>query len=102
MKASRIILGAIAVVVAVAAVVYQVRNPERRDLDAAALQAAGGHTVRLSDGLTYYDIAGPDSGQRVLLAHGFSVPSYIWDSTSKALTEAGFRVARYDYYGRGF
>jgi pimeloyl-ACP methyl ester carboxylesterase len=102
MKASRLTLIAILVVGAVAAVAYQVRNPEHRDLDAAARQAAGGHSVKLSDGLTYYDVAGPDTGQRVLLAHGFSVPSYIWDSTSKALTEAGFRVARYDYYGRGY
>ena len=102
MRASRIILVAIAVIVVVAAVVYQVRNPERRDLDASARQAAGGHVVRLSEGVTYYDIAGPDSGQRVLLAHGFSVPSYIWDSTSAALAAAGFRVARYDYYGRGY
>jgi pimeloyl-ACP methyl ester carboxylesterase len=38
----------------------------------------------------------------VLLAHGFSVPSYIWDSTVTALTGAGFRVARFDYYGRGY
>ena len=33
---------------------------------------------------------------------GFSVPYYIWDPTFKALTDAGFRVLRYDYYGRGF
>jgi pimeloyl-ACP methyl ester carboxylesterase len=58
--------------------------------------------VTLGDGVTHYDVQGPDSGQRVLLAHGFSVPSYIWDSTVTALVGAGFRVARYDYYGRGF
>src|SRR5262249_13103799 len=33
---------------------------------------------------------------------GFSVPYYIWDPTFDALTKAGFRVLRYDYYGRGF
>jgi pimeloyl-ACP methyl ester carboxylesterase len=102
MTAGRIGLLVAAIVVICAAAAYQVRNPERRELDDSARQTAGGHSVRLSDGVTYYDIAGPDSGQRVLLAHGFSVPSYIWDSTAKALSEAGFRVARYDYYGRGF
>jgi pimeloyl-ACP methyl ester carboxylesterase len=30
------------------------------------------------------------------------VPSYIWDSTVTALTGAGFRVARYDLFGRGY
>ena len=47
-------------------------------------------------------MAGPDSGQRVVLVHGFSVPAYIWDSTSIALAATGFRVARYDTYGRGY
>ena len=81
---------------------YVIRNPERSDLDAAARRGVAGKFVTLGDGVTHYDVAGPDSGQRVLLAHGFSVPSYIWDSTVTALTGAGFRVARYDYYGRGY
>jgi pimeloyl-ACP methyl ester carboxylesterase len=34
--------------------------------------------------------------------HGFSVPYYIWDPTFDALTAAGFRVFRYDLYGRGW
>ena len=38
----------------------------------------------------------------VVLAAGFSVPYYIWDPTFAALTGAGYRVLRYDYYGRGF
>ena len=81
---------------------YELRNPERADLDAAARRGVPGTFVTLGDGVTHYDVAGPDSGQRVLLAHGFSVPSYIWDSTVTALVGAGFRVARYDYYGRGY
>ena len=42
------------------------------------------------------------SASVVVLAAGFSVPYYIWDPTFKALTGAGFRVLRYDYYGRGY
>ncbi|MCC6316970.1 MAG: alpha/beta fold hydrolase [Gemmatimonadaceae bacterium] len=78
------------------------RNPERQDMDAAARAAAPGAFFSLGDGSTHYRLDGPDSGARVLLAHGFSVPSYIWDSTATALAGAGFRVARYDYYGRGW
>jgi pimeloyl-ACP methyl ester carboxylesterase len=37
-----------------------------------------------------------------VLAAGFSVPYYIWDPTFAALTAEGFRVLRYDYYGRGY
>lgn len=98
-RASRII---IAVVVAGLVVTYNSRNPERATLDDAARRQAPGRFVQLSDGTTHYDVAGPEDGQRVVLVHGFSVPYYIWDSTSVALTAAGFRVARYDIYGRGF
>jgi pimeloyl-ACP methyl ester carboxylesterase len=56
----------------------------------------------LPKGVTHYDIAGPDSGRLVVLVHGFSVPYYIWDSTSVALAATGHRVLRYDLYGRGF
>ena len=38
----------------------------------------------------------------MVLVHGFSVPSYIWDSTSTALSAAGYRVIRYDLFGRGW
>lgn len=98
-RASRII---IAVVVAGLVVTYNSRNPERATLDDAVRRQAPGRFVQLSDGKTHYDVAGPEDGQRVVLVHGFSVPYYIWDSTSVALTAAGFRVARYDIYGRGF
>jgi len=102
MKLRHVITVPIAALACGIAVAYKVRNPEHSDLDATARQGVAGKFVTLGDGTTHYDVAGPDSGQRVLLAHGFSVPSYIWDSTVTALTGAGFRVARYDYFGRGY
>ncbi|MDP9047413.1 MAG: alpha/beta hydrolase, partial [Bacteroidota bacterium] len=44
----------------------------------------------------------PDTGQVVILAHGFSVPYFIWDGTYEFLVKQGFRVLRYDMYGRGY
>ena len=96
------ILLLLALAVAGLAVAHSVRNPEKRELDDAARTQATGRFVRLGDGVTHYDVAGPDSGQRVVLVHGFSTPYYIWDSTSAALAAAGFRVARYDHFGRGY
>jgi pimeloyl-ACP methyl ester carboxylesterase len=61
-----------------------------------------GQFIRLRDGVTHYELAGPKDAQPVVLAHGFSVPYYIWDPTFKALCDAGFQVLRYDIYGRGF
>jgi pimeloyl-ACP methyl ester carboxylesterase len=88
--------------VLVPAALYYTLDPERLDLDAAARASAPGQFVRLTDGYTHYEIAGPADGRLVVLAAGATVPYYIWDPTFKALVDAGFRVLRYDYYGRGF
>ncbi|QYK50569.1 MAG: alpha/beta hydrolase [Anaerolineales bacterium] len=61
-----------------------------------------GALAQLSDGKTYYEQAGPPAGQPVVLLHGFSMPSFIWDPTFAALAAAGFRVTRFDLYGRGW
>ena len=61
-----------------------------------------GSFIRLSDGFTHYELGGPDSGEAVVLVHGFSVPYCIFDPTFSFLVSAGFRVLRYDLYGRGF
>jgi pimeloyl-ACP methyl ester carboxylesterase len=92
----------LALIVAAGYGVYRAVDPERRDIDASVRASAPGRFVRLSDGYTHYDIGGPSSGHLVVLAAGVSVPYYIWDPTFAALVQAGFRVLRYDYYGRGY
>lgn len=90
------------VIAAAAGATYGSRNPERESLDDGARRTAPGRFIRLSDGVTHFDVAGPDSARTVVLVHGFSVPLYIWDSTAAALVSAGYRVLRYDEYGRGW
>ncbi len=75
---------------------------ETRDLDESTRAGAGGSFIRLSDGCTHYELGGPENGEAVVLVHGFSVPYFIWDPTFQALTSSGFRVLRFDLYGRGF
>jgi pimeloyl-ACP methyl ester carboxylesterase len=81
---------------------YRWVDPERADLDDRVRAAVPGNFVRLSHGYTHYELGGPSGGRVLVLACGFSVPYYIWDPTFGALTGAGFRVLRYDYYGRGY
>ena len=88
--------------VAVPAGVYVAADPERLDLDQSVRNAAPGQFARLTDGYTHYEIGGPPEGRVVVLAAGATVPYYIWDPTFTALVGAGFRVLRYDYYGRGY
>jgi len=93
-----------AVLLACAAVLlaYRVKDPELRRLDDAARAGAPGRFVRLADGVTHYETAGPDGGRVVVLAAAFSVPAYISDSLFQQLADSGFRVIRYDYFGRGW
>jgi pimeloyl-ACP methyl ester carboxylesterase len=98
----RIAAAVAAALVVAAGGAYVVRNPERDALDDAARRAAPGRFVTLADGAVHYRQDGPDGGVPVVLVHGFSVPSYIWDSTASALADAGYRVLRYDLYGRGW
>jgi len=81
---------------------YLALDREHASLDASARAAAPGKFARLSDGVTHYDLVGASDGRTVVLLSGATVPYYIWDSTSAALSAHGFRVLRYDYYGRGY
>jgi len=98
----RLVLWGTLVVVALLVAYVVARNPEQATLDVAARAAAGGQYATLSGGITHYDIAGPAAGAPVVLVHGLSVPYYIWDPTVAALSTAGYRVLRYDQFGRGF
>jgi pimeloyl-ACP methyl ester carboxylesterase len=71
-------------------------------LDAAARASAPGPFIAGSDGLIQYELAGPADAQVVVLIPGFSIPYHLWDPTFKALSEASFRVLRYNLYGRGY
>ena len=58
--------------------------------------------VDLEEGFTFYNTANQNFQKMpVVLIHGFSVPSYIWDPTYKMLKEKGFYVISPDLYGRG-
>jgi pimeloyl-ACP methyl ester carboxylesterase len=92
----------IVLIAAALAALYVYSDPETLEIDDAVRRATPGAFVRLTDGYTHDEIAGPPEGHVVVLAAGFSVPYYIWDPTFAALADAGFRVLRYDYYGRGF
>ncbi len=76
--------------------------------DETRKEAASGTFMRLSDGVTHYELNGTRNTPHVVLIHGFSVPYFIWDPTFKFLVETRFlaengflRVLRYDLFGRG-
>jgi pimeloyl-ACP methyl ester carboxylesterase len=70
--------------------------------DGTRKDAASGAFIQLPDGVTHYELGGPTNGQLITLVHGFSVPYFIFDPTFEFLTTSGFRVLRYDLFGRGW
>ncbi len=63
---------------------------------------APGHFIALPDGKVHYELVGSDQAQTVVLVPGMSVPYLIWTPTFRTLASAGFRVLRYDLFGRGY
>ncbi len=45
--------------------------------------------LELAYDVTHYETAGPNTGRVVVLAAGFSVPAYIWDSLYQRLADSG-------------
>lgn len=75
--------------------------PEKRPITETIRLESGHDFIKLSDGWTEYELDGPENGQPVILIHGLSVPMYDWDKQFYELRDAGFRVLRYNHYGRG-
>lgn len=75
---------------------------ETKAMNESARQNADGSFIALADGVTHYQLGGPEKGEPVVLVHGFSVPYFIFDGTFEFLVNSGFRVLRYDLFGRGF
>ena len=92
----------LALVLVGAAVPYFACDVERKVLEPADRADLPGKTAKLSLGATYYEQGGPSSGKPVILVHGLTIPSYLWETTFEDLAGAGFDVVRYDLYGRGF
>ena len=97
-----IVLVPVIAVTALPVVHYLESDRETLAMNEDARRNVPGSFVRLSGGITHYELAGPDTGIAVLLIPGFSVPYSVWDPTFDGLTRAGFRVLRYDLFGRGW
>ncbi len=80
-----------------------VGNREERPLTSEVRQElyADHSFVKLSDGMVHYELSGPENGPLVVLVHGFSAWSTIWNGVTPELNAAGYRVLRYDLFGRG-
>ena len=63
---------------------------------------APGKFLNLEQGVIHYLERGPENGPVIVLVHGFSTPSFIFEQNAIALAEAGNRVIQFDHFGRGW
>ena len=63
-----------------------------------------GNLADLKNGKLYYRWFYPEkeNGEILVLVHGFSTPSVVWEGVLPYLLEEGFKVLVYDHYGRGY
>ncbi|MFC1997618.1 alpha/beta fold hydrolase [Chloroflexota bacterium] len=94
--------GMTAVIILVLVAAYLYLDSETIILNDEVRSGLVGQFVELSNGTVHYELAGSDRAPTVVMVHGFSVPYYVWDPTFDALVDEGFRVLRYDLYGRGY
>ncbi|OBF36781.1 alpha/beta hydrolase [Mycobacterium sp. ACS1612] len=81
---------------------YFVASGEDRRLDPATRPSLRGNYIQLSDGVTHYELTGPDGGDVVVLAGGLTIPLFYWDELAVELHARGLRTLAYSGYGRGY
>lgn len=75
---------------------------EIKVLNARTRARAPGSFIELSKGKVHYELTGPPDAQTVVLVHGALTPMFVWDALVPDLVSAGYRVLRFDNYGRGW
>ena len=65
---------------------------------------SNGNWAKLSKGNIYYRWHRPEqrNGQTIVMVHGFSTPSFVWNGLLEGLLIKGYSILVYDHYGRGF
>jgi pimeloyl-ACP methyl ester carboxylesterase len=94
------LISALIVLITLTAVLLLV-SPEKKRITNTVRNDSGSEFIKLSEGWTEYELAGPENGEPVILIHGLSVPMFDWDRQFYILAESGYRVLRYNHYGRG-
>ncbi len=88
---------------------------ETRELNDQTRRELDGSFIGLPDGITHYELSDSSSfpakrralpavaaERDVVLVHGFSASYFIYDPMFALLKQSGFRVLRYDLFGRGY
>ena len=98
----RLALGLVLTVLVAAVVAYWWTGRGLQPLNDEARLAAPGKFLTLPEGKLFYRWDGPEQGPVVVMVHGFSISSPVFDHNVPALVAKGYRVLRMDNWGRGW
>ncbi len=82
--------------------VFQLAKKDEIELTDEMRVNQPGKTIQLSNGKIYYEWSGPETGEIILMVHGFSTPRFIFYKNVEEFAKAGYRVLAFDHFGRGF
>ena len=82
---------------------YWFKTKDLKKISSRDLPSEGGW-AKLSNGNIYYRWHKPKekNGQTIIMVHGFSTPSFVWNGLLCGLLDQGYSILVYDHYGRGF
>lgn len=81
---------------------YFIGQGEDLVLDDRTRRELRGSFITLSQGITHYELSGPEDGEVVVLTGGLTVPLFYWDGLTEHLHDRGFRTLAFSAYGRGY
>ncbi|MQB34290.1 alpha/beta fold hydrolase [Rhizobium rhizogenes] len=81
---------------------YFIADGEGLQIDAISRKNLRGSFVALGDGVTHYELSGPEQGPLAILVGGLTIPLFYWDAVASRLHEQGLRTLTYSFYGRGY
>ena len=77
-----------------------IKQSETLVLNDESRKKLGGDYIKTPMGTTHYELKG--EGEAIVLVHGYASPFCIYDKVYYKLVELGYKVLRYDLFGRGF
>lgn len=92
----------VALLLLAAVVLFYVATRHEVPLTDLQRKSLPGKYVATPAGTLRYDWHGTADGPVVVMVHGFSTPSFVFNKNVPALVNAGFRVLTYDHFGRGY
>lgn len=101
MTAALILLAALLILGGAVFVTPWVSEALRRPLSDRMRGKAPGEYAQLDSGVTHYQWHGPRSERILVLVHGLSTPSWVFEGLIRGFLSMRYRVLSYDLYGRG-